>query len=170
MRLSHCKLPINWNLHALFIEDTCLKSNVASVLFIWDLWNFNPIRENGRRWHCETCLFAVKLFEDHGIKVDRAEPLSLSIYIYLCILFYVTCVCLFSQSMSWKYNNWNNITTALYLFRLVCHHLGIWRSTIPVSITTAGCTTDMISCASYKSKITLICCFMTQVLSDYHIP
>ena len=25
------------------------------------------------------CLFAVKLFEDHGIKVDRAELLSLSI-------------------------------------------------------------------------------------------
>ena len=26
------------------------------------------------------CLFAVKLFEDHGIQVDRAELLSLSIY------------------------------------------------------------------------------------------
>ena len=25
------------------------------------------------------CLFAVKLFEDHGIKLDRAERLSLSI-------------------------------------------------------------------------------------------
>ena len=26
------------------------------------------------------CLFAVKLFEDHGINVDRAKLLSLSIY------------------------------------------------------------------------------------------
>ena len=26
------------------------------------------------------CLFAVTLFEDHGIKVDRAEFLSLSIF------------------------------------------------------------------------------------------
>ena len=29
------------------------------------------------------CLFAVKLFEDHGIKVDRAELLSLSILLGL---------------------------------------------------------------------------------------
>ena len=27
------------------------------------------------------CLFAVKLFEDHGIKVDCAEVVSLSIYL-----------------------------------------------------------------------------------------
>ena len=26
------------------------------------------------------CLFSMKLFEDHGIKVDRAERLSLSTY------------------------------------------------------------------------------------------
>ena len=29
----------------------------------------------------KNCLFATKLFEDHGIKVDRAELLSLSIYV-----------------------------------------------------------------------------------------
>ena len=31
------------------------------------------------------CLFAIKLFEDHGIRVDRAELLSLSICIYACV-------------------------------------------------------------------------------------
>ena len=31
------------------------------------------------------CLFAIKLFEDHGIRVDRAELLSLSVCIYACV-------------------------------------------------------------------------------------
>ena len=57
MRLSQCKLLINWNLQALIVEGTCLKRHVASVLFIWDLWSFNSIRENGRRWHCDINLF-----------------------------------------------------------------------------------------------------------------
>ena len=31
---------------------------------------------------CKICLVAIKLFEDHGINVDRAELLSLGIYMY----------------------------------------------------------------------------------------
>ena len=68
-------------------------SHVAPALFIWNLWNFNSVRENGQRWHCniKICLFAVKLFEDHGIKVDRAELLSLSIFeVKMKFLFYTS--------------------------------------------------------------------------------
>ena len=32
---------------------------------------------------CKICLFAVKLFENHVVKVDRAEILSLSIYVFI---------------------------------------------------------------------------------------
>ena len=31
----------------------------------------------------EFCLFAVKIFEDHGIKLDRAEHLSLGIDFFI---------------------------------------------------------------------------------------
>ena len=41
----------------------------------------------------KNCLFAADLFEDHGIKVDRAELLSLSIYINVLIKQLVTDIC-----------------------------------------------------------------------------
>ena len=48
------------------------------------------------------CLFAVKLFEDHGINVDRAEILSLSILMKILLNKWPHKISFFDISLRWS--------------------------------------------------------------------
>ena len=86
VRLLQCKLPINLSLQASLMEGTCLISHVAPCSAVQ--MRFMKLLLNKKKWsgmalRYKICLFAVKLFEDHSIKLDHAELLILNLYMYI---------------------------------------------------------------------------------------
>ena len=140
-------MPINRNLQALFIEGTCLKSHIHLRFMKFSL-SFK-----GKWSEMTFCLFAVKLSDDHDIKVDRAELLSLSI----------CCFAKVCNAYVFQYNS----TQISATFYCVCFYFWEWnfgdnRVRENIFLTIYG-TKFVVICATKK----IIVGWQIQMLTSY---